>query len=89
MEIEIRPGTISRGENSAVKCIPLFSRIISLCAEQNELQEQFELYKLHVLHELYDVLYELYELHEEHDLNELHEQYDACAPRRVSIGRRL
>ena len=37
-EIEIRPGIISRGANGAVKCVPLFSRIISLCAESNELQ---------------------------------------------------
>jgi len=37
-EIEIRPGIISRTQNGAVKCTPLYSRIISLFAEQNDLQ---------------------------------------------------
>lgn len=37
-EIEIRPGIISRGANGAVRCVPLFSRIVSLFAEQNDLQ---------------------------------------------------
>lgn len=37
-EIEIRPGIISRGANGTVKCVPLFSRILSLFAEANDLQ---------------------------------------------------
>jgi len=37
-EIEIRPGIISRAANGAVKCVPLMSRIVSLFAEQNDLQ---------------------------------------------------
>jgi len=37
-EIEVRPGIISRGANGNVKCVPLFSRIVSLFAEQNDLQ---------------------------------------------------
>mmetsp|Transcript_9597 Transcript_9597/g.21039 ORF Transcript_9597/g.21039 Transcript_9597/m.21039 type:complete len:293 (-) Transcript_9597:572-1450(-) len=37
-EIEIRPGIISRGASGSVKCVPLFSRIVSLFAEQNDLQ---------------------------------------------------
>jgi translation initiation factor 2 subunit 3 len=37
-EVEIRPGIISRGANGSVKCVPLFSRIVSLFAEQNDLQ---------------------------------------------------
>jgi len=37
-EIEIRPGIISRSSNGTVKCVPLFSRIITLFAESNDLQ---------------------------------------------------
>ena len=37
-EIEIRPGIISRAANGSVKCVPLMSRIVSLFAEQNDLQ---------------------------------------------------
>jgi len=37
-EIEIRPGIISRGKDGAMKCVPLFSRILSLYAESNDLQ---------------------------------------------------
>ena len=37
-EIEIRPGIISRGANGAVRCVPLFSRILTLQAELNDLQ---------------------------------------------------
>ena len=37
-EIEIRPGIISRAASGAVRCVPLFSRIVSLFAEQNDLQ---------------------------------------------------
>ena len=35
--IEIRPGEISRDENGKNKCTPIFSEIISLKAEENEL----------------------------------------------------
>ena len=37
-EIEIRPGIVQRGAEGKVKCVPLFSRIVSLFAEQNDLQ---------------------------------------------------
>jgi len=37
-EIEIRPGIISRGANGSVKCVPLFTRVLSLFAESNDLQ---------------------------------------------------
>lgn len=37
-EIEVRPGIITKDASGAVKCIPIFSRIVSLFAEQNELQ---------------------------------------------------
>ena len=37
-EIEIRPGIISRGRDGAMQCVPLFSRILSLFAESNDLQ---------------------------------------------------
>ena len=37
-EIEIRPGRYSRLANGTVKCTPLFSRIVSLFAETNDLQ---------------------------------------------------
>jgi len=37
-EIEIRPGIISRGKDGGMKCVPLFSRILSLFAETNDLQ---------------------------------------------------
>ena len=37
-EIEIRPGIIKRGAEGKVSCVPLFSRIVSLFAEQNDLQ---------------------------------------------------
>jgi len=37
-EVEIRPGIVQRGQNGQVKCVPLFSRIVSLFAEHNDLQ---------------------------------------------------
>ena len=37
-EVEIRPGIVQRGANGVVKCVPLFSRVVSLFAEGNDLQ---------------------------------------------------
>jgi len=37
-EIEIRPGIITEAEGGTMKCTPIYSRIVSLFAEQNELQ---------------------------------------------------
>lgn len=37
-KIEVRPGIVSKDADGSIKCIPIFSRIISLFAEQNELQ---------------------------------------------------
>jgi translation initiation factor 2 subunit 3 len=37
-EVEIRPGLITRDANGAHTCRPLRSRIVTLLAEQNELQ---------------------------------------------------
>jgi translation initiation factor 2 subunit 3 len=37
-EVEVRPGIITKDAEGNVKCIPIFSRIVSLFAEQNELQ---------------------------------------------------
>ncbi|KAB8301996.1 hypothetical protein MFRU_021g00200 [Monilinia fructicola] len=37
-EIEIRPGIVSRDEKGGVKCQPIFSRIITLNSENNELK---------------------------------------------------
>eukprot|EP00270_Netrium_digitus_P008909 TRINITY_DN2696_c0_g1_i1.p1 TRINITY_DN2696_c0_g1~~TRINITY_DN2696_c0_g1_i1.p1 ORF type:complete len:469 (-),score=149.84 TRINITY_DN2696_c0_g1_i1:21-1427(-) len=36
--IEVRPGIISKDADGNIRCVPIFSRIISLFAEQNELQ---------------------------------------------------
>jgi len=36
-EIEVRPGIISKDKNGRVKCVPIFSRIVSLFAEHNDL----------------------------------------------------
>lgn len=38
MEIEVRPGLISRDEEGTLVCCPIFSRITSLYADQNDLQ---------------------------------------------------
>ena len=37
-QIEIRPGIISRDNAGNIKCVPIYSQIISLYAEQNDLQ---------------------------------------------------
>lgn len=37
-EIEIRPGIISKDSNGKLKCQPIFSKIVSMHAEQNDLQ---------------------------------------------------
>lgn len=37
-EIEIRPGIVSRDNSGALKCTPLFSRVISLNSEGNDLK---------------------------------------------------
>ncbi|KAJ0035100.1 hypothetical protein Pint_24500 [Pistacia integerrima] len=36
--IEVRPGIVVKDENGHIKCTPIYSRIVSLYAEQNELQ---------------------------------------------------
>ncbi|XP_073023127.1 uncharacterized protein [Primulina eburnea] len=36
--IEVRPGIVLKDKNGNIKCTPLYSRIVSLYAEQNELQ---------------------------------------------------
>lgn len=38
MEIEVRPGLISKDESGKVVCCPIFSKITSLYADQNDLQ---------------------------------------------------
>jgi len=37
-EIEVRPGIISKDAEGKVKCVPIFSKIISLFAEKNDLK---------------------------------------------------
>jgi len=37
-EIEVRPGIVSKDSEGKVKCVPIFSRIISLFAEENDLK---------------------------------------------------
>jgi translation initiation factor 2 gamma subunit (eIF-2gamma) len=37
-EIEVRPGIVSRDSEGRSTCTPIYSRIVSLFAEQNELQ---------------------------------------------------
>jgi len=37
-EIEVRPGVVTKDSEGKVSCLPIFSRIISLYTEQNELQ---------------------------------------------------
>ncbi|KAG0584235.1 hypothetical protein M758_3G194200 [Ceratodon purpureus] len=37
-KIEVRPGITTKDENGGVKCTPIFSRIVSLFTEANELQ---------------------------------------------------
>lgn len=37
-EIEIRPGIVSKDSEGKATCVPIYSRIVSLFAEQNPLQ---------------------------------------------------
>ena len=37
-EVEVRPGIVSRDSEGRATCVPIYSRIITLLAEQNELQ---------------------------------------------------
>jgi translation initiation factor 2 subunit 3 len=37
-EIEVRPGIVSKNAEGRMTCTPIFSRIVSLCAERNHLQ---------------------------------------------------
>ncbi|EGG20428.1 translation initiation factor 2 gamma [Cavenderia fasciculata] len=37
-EVEVRPGVITKDLDGRMKCLPLFSRILSLYAEENDLQ---------------------------------------------------
>jgi translation initiation factor 2 subunit 3 len=37
-EIEIRPGIVTKDENGKVQCKPIFSRVVSLFAEHNDLK---------------------------------------------------
>jgi translation initiation factor 2 gamma subunit (eIF-2gamma) len=37
-KIEVRPGIVMKDESGNIKCTPIYSRIVSLYAEQNELQ---------------------------------------------------
>ena len=37
-EIEVRPGIVSKDHEGKLTCKPIFSRIMSLFAEQNDLQ---------------------------------------------------
>jgi translation initiation factor 2 subunit 3 len=36
--IEVRPGIVTKDASGKIKCTPIYSRIVSLYAEQNELQ---------------------------------------------------
>lgn len=38
MEIEVRPGVVSKDSEGKLTCKPIFSRIVSLFAEQNSLE---------------------------------------------------
>lgn len=37
-DIEVRPGIVSKNQDGSLKCLPIFSRIVSLFTEENELQ---------------------------------------------------
>ena len=37
-EIEIRPGVVTKDAEGRMNCIPIFSRIVTLFAEQNDLK---------------------------------------------------
>lgn len=36
-EIEVRPGIVSKDSEGKLKCVPIFSRVVSLFAENNPL----------------------------------------------------
>jgi len=36
-ELEVRPGIVTRDNDGKLKCMPIYSRILSLCAEENDL----------------------------------------------------
>jgi translation initiation factor 2 subunit 3 len=38
MEVEVRPGIVSKDESGRFRCVPIRSLVISLFAEQNELE---------------------------------------------------
>jgi translation initiation factor 2 gamma subunit (eIF-2gamma) len=38
MEVEVRPGIVSKDSKGDTTCKPIFTRIVSLFAEQNELE---------------------------------------------------
>lgn len=38
MEIEVRPGIVSKDAEGKLTCKPIYSRIVSLFAEQNDLE---------------------------------------------------
>jgi hypothetical protein len=42
---QVRPGIITKDSDGRVKCIPIYSRIVSLFAEQNELQVRATLHR--------------------------------------------
>lgn len=37
-QIELRPGIVTKGEDGKMVCKPIFSKIVSLFAEQNHLE---------------------------------------------------
>jgi translation initiation factor 2 subunit 3 len=37
-EVEVRPGIITKDSEGRVRCLPVYSRVVSLFAEQNPLQ---------------------------------------------------
>lgn len=37
-EVEVRPGIVTKNQDGTMKCVPIFSKIVSLFAEKNELQ---------------------------------------------------
>lgn len=36
-EIEVRPGIVTKDSNGKMMCKPIFSKVLSLCTEQNDL----------------------------------------------------
>eukprot|EP01104_Vermistella_antarctica_P018961 TRINITY_DN7220_c0_g1_i1.p1 TRINITY_DN7220_c0_g1~~TRINITY_DN7220_c0_g1_i1.p1 ORF type:complete len:485 (-),score=127.85 TRINITY_DN7220_c0_g1_i1:83-1513(-) len=37
-EIEVRPGIVSKDDNGNVRCVPIYSKVVSLFAEKNDLE---------------------------------------------------